>query len=461
MPVVRNLSFGAATIAALIGHAASLVLQELPHSDGLKWSKRGDPMGCLDLRSQESFIWGAADADQAALGNLTVYMPDAQENILSMERFNGMLTSINCSQTTVDMGFRDDDTFAYAKAVWDWVNGADNHTFVMVAGSGACGWNEHRQPFTISTLTYDEEANVAHLAAVAQDWPQAIHTYDLNVGGMPAQGLQKRSFGEIDYNKDLSLDFNHQFPVDTVSLPMPDGITATLDMSNCSTTGAFAFQFTLETVLLIPKKAEMSVHPQGVTVTVAPSLSFSGNITEPKTGGLTLERINLAGVQIPAGILDIGPEIVLSIGATVGPLQGQATIEAGVVYSLDDSAVATIDIFDSSAQQSGWTPIVKTTPLTVEAELSATVKAFVKAELELAAKAFSTGFDLGIGLAPYFAADLQTVTGEFISKTVFYRSLTLLNSTEWPLRCFRRPYTGSKLRRRPDSRRTHTRPWRE
>ena len=413
MPTFRSL---AASAAVLISTSSALVLQELPHNDGLKYSKRGDPLGCLDLKSEESFLWGAADETQAALGNLTVYMPDAQENILSMERFNDMLTSVTCTQTSIDMAFRDDDTFAYAQAVWDWVNGDENDTFVMVAGKGACGWNEdHRQPFRVTTLSFDEAANVAHLAAEALDWAQAIHTYTLNVGGLPSHGLDKRAFGEINYNKDLNIDFNHQFPVDTVSLPLPDGLTATLDLSNCSTAGAFAFQFSLETILLIPRKAKMSVHPQGVSLTVAPSLTLTGNVSEARTGDLTLARINLAGIQIPAGILDIGPEIVLSVGATVGPLQGEATVSAGVVYSLDDSAVASVDVMGFEAQQSGWTPNVQTTPLTVEAELDGYVKAFVKAELELAAKAFGTGFDLGIGLAPFVAADLQTVTGRFLT----------------------------------------------
>ena len=402
--------------AVAVTAASALVLQDLPHNDGLKYSKRGDPLGCLDLKSEESFLWGAADENQAALGNLTVFMPDAQENILSMERFNDMLTSVNCTQSSIDMAFRDDDTFAYAKAVWDWVNGEENDTFVMVVGTGACGWNtEHRQPFRVTTLAFDEDANIAHLMAEALEWAQAIHTYKLNVGGLPSKDLQKRGFGEINYNKDLSIDFNHQFPVDTISLPMPDGVTATLDLSNCSTAGAFAFQFNLETFLLIPKKAEMSVHPQGVSLTVAPSLTLAGNISEPRTADITLARINLAGIQIPAGILDIGPEVVLSVGATVGPLQGETTIEAGVVYSLDDGAVASVDIMGFEAEQSGWTPRVEETPLTVTAELDGTVKAFVKAELELAAKAFGVGFDMGIGLAPFVAADLQTVTGKFCS----------------------------------------------
>lgn len=404
----------AATGALLVAATSALVLQELPHQDGLRYTKRGDPLGCLDLKSEENFLWGAADENQAALGNLTVYMPGEAENILSMERFSDMLTSVDCTQSTIDMAFKDDETFAYAQAVWDWVNGEDNSSFVMVAGRGACEWNQdHRQPFRVTTLAFDEAANVAHLTAEAVDWAQAIHTYNLNVGGFTPEHLQKRAFGEIDYNKDLNIDFNHKFPIDTVSLPLSDDVEASLDLSNCSTAGSFAFQFSLETIFLIPKKAEMSVHPQGVSLTIAPSLTLSGNVSEPLTSDLQLARINLAGIQIPAGILDIGPDVVLSVGATVGPLHGEATVEAGVVYSLDDAAVASVDVMGFEAQQSGWTPQVATTPLTVQAELDGKVKAFVKAELELSAKAFGVGFDMGIGLAPYLAADLATVTGKF------------------------------------------------
>lgn len=69
----------------------------------------------------------SSNGSQAILGNLTVYMPDETENILSMGRFQGMIQEVKCSNSTLDIKFVDDTTFAYAKATWDWVNGADNH----------------------------------------------------------------------------------------------------------------------------------------------------------------------------------------------------------------------------------------------------------------------------------------------------------------------------------------------
>ena len=51
-----------------------------------------------------------------------------------MEQFNGMLTSVECSASNLALTFKDDATFAYAQKVWDWVNGADNHSFVHSFG---------------------------------------------------------------------------------------------------------------------------------------------------------------------------------------------------------------------------------------------------------------------------------------------------------------------------------------
>jgi gas vesicle protein len=116
---------------------------------------------------------------------LSVEMPGDDEHILSMRKFKGMTKSIICRDKSIEIAFYDDNTFEYAKKVWDWVNGADNHTFVMVADPRDCGWNDHRVPFLISTLDYNESANVALLAAERSNWATAAHTYDLVIGSVP------------------------------------------------------------------------------------------------------------------------------------------------------------------------------------------------------------------------------------------------------------------------------------
>jgi hypothetical protein len=78
-----------------------------------------------------------------------------------MEKFDGMLLSCNATQTGLELQFEDDQSFAYAQRVWDWVNGADNHTFLMVVGAGDCDNNPYRVPYLVSELSYDEDLNIA------------------------------------------------------------------------------------------------------------------------------------------------------------------------------------------------------------------------------------------------------------------------------------------------------------
>jgi hypothetical protein len=146
-------------------------------------------------------------------------MPGANENIITISKFRGMLKSTQCTNTSMDMTFKDANSFQYAKKTWDWVNGADNHSFVMVANAGDCGWNTYRIPFVITTLTFDDKAYTAHLNASASDWASVAHTYELTVGSLPTAPVSKlrKRFGTITYDKDLTVNFEHPFPISSAT----------------------------------------------------------------------------------------------------------------------------------------------------------------------------------------------------------------------------------------------------
>jgi hypothetical protein len=397
----RVQSFGllAFFLSFTISNVVAIVLRDLPHPQERTWLSKRDWLfrrspdySPLDLKSTESFLWGGAKSSNLIVGNLTVYMPDSHENILSLARFKGMTKSISCPQggTTIDITFNDDQTFAYAKKVWDWVNGADNHTFVMVANTGDCGWNTRRIPFIVSTLKYDEQANIAHLTAAASDWKSAAHTYDLVVGSVststPSAKLRKR-LGEVDFNKDLSIGFDHPLPFSSWKFPDPD-IDITLECDDCGTKGAFQFGFTLKTVLLIPKQVIVTLNPHGVSASITPKLSLSANYTGSKPFEHEFPGIPIEGISIPGDVLEVGPEIVFSAGAELSGLSGSASISSGVSIALQDSAHVTLDLLKPHLDSSGWTPTVTKTPMKLDAKLSAEVKFYIKAKVELAAKAF-------------------------------------------------------------------------
>lgn len=96
-----------------------------------------------------------------------------------------MLNSVECNRHGMTLAFEDDSYFAYAQRMWDWVNGADNYTFIMVAGQGDCGNNTRRLPYLVSTIAYDEERNTARLTAIMGSWKDLLHSYELHVGSVP------------------------------------------------------------------------------------------------------------------------------------------------------------------------------------------------------------------------------------------------------------------------------------
>lgn len=42
-----------------------------------------------------------------------------------------------------------------------------------------------------------------------------------------------------------------------------------------------------------------------------------------------LATIPIDGISIPGGVLDVGPNLVISAGASIGPITGEATLSAG------------------------------------------------------------------------------------------------------------------------------------
>jgi hypothetical protein len=311
-------------------------------------------------------------------------MPGDTENILSLEKFYGMLISVDCTKEGVTLQFKDDETFAYAKRVWDWVNGADDHSFVMVAGAGDCGMNEHRQPFLVSKLAYDEDQNIAHLTADPKDWQAIAHTYNLTVGdlSMPeVDGLKAR-----DVTKDLSLDVSTSFPFSFKVTE--DGLSSQLECSDCGTTGHVQFELKVSTVLFIPTGASMKLSPKSVSAKAQIKWTESGELTKSKTFKKTIVSIPLESITIPGGIVDIGPNLDIDVGFEISAISGSASISSGATVSLSDSAIVEINLLNPSENKfSGWTPSVNPIPVTVDAKISGGIAIFAQPSLKLVAEA--------------------------------------------------------------------------
>ncbi|KAJ5367900.1 uncharacterized protein N7496_007660 [Penicillium cataractarum] len=363
---------------------------------------RDDDFSVLDLLSSETFLWGGSQNGRSALGNLTVHMPGDAENIISMEKFQPLLRSTECTNKSMTMDFKDERSYQYGQRLWQWVNDADERRFVLVAGNGHCGWNQHRLPFVVSNVLFNDAKNMISVIGYVSDWKTVAHTYELFVGGHPSS--EKR-----DIDKTFSLDFNHALPLSSKSFSMGD-FKFTYDCDDCGTKGEFEFQFELKTELFIPTGVSMTLSPQGVSANFNPRLGLSANFTGTKTDEMELGKIPIDGLTIPGGILDLGPEIVFSWGYALGPIIGTAGVSTGVSIGLEDSAELKIDLTSPDLSASGWTPKVTKKPITVDASISGGIKVNTKAAMELALEALNTGFEIGLDLEPWAGATLTVAS---------------------------------------------------
>lgn len=307
-----------------------------------------------------------------------------------MEHFDGMLTDVTCSENTISMTFEEDAAFAYAQATWDWVNGADNHSFVMVAGPGDCGSNPNRIPFMVSCIQYNETTNTALLSVNQSDWKSIAHSFDLVVGSTGQDS--STDVRARDITKNTAIDFNHDFPF---SLALSKGpLDAKLACTNCSTTGQFAIEFRVSQKFLVPTGASMKIVPQGISAIGQVKLSGSGELTEPISKTFDILSIPLSALNIP-GVLEFGPFLAVAVGASLSPVSLSGGISAGATASFSNDAVLSVDLLDSTKNTfQGWTPNVKSLGVTVDASVTTTFGVFLQPSVEIRAEAL--GEYLGI-----------------------------------------------------------------
>lgn len=331
-------------------------------------------------------------------------MPGESENILSMEKFKGMLTSVQCSPNSMTLAFEDDTSFAYAQRTWDWVNGADNHTFIMVAGKGDCGNNTYRLPYLVSTIAYDEERNIAHLNATVGAWKDLIHSYDLRVGSVPMSsnwGLEKRDWNP-EFSVDMSTNLKFKKAVKVGS------VTGELACDPCYTTGRMKFELVISVRWLVQVNLQFRVAPQGFTAKARLALKVASKLP---SGAVSVKehmgKIPLAGISIGNGVLTLGPVIDMSVGGEISAVEGSITVAAGATATLPDTALLQADLFDPSNNKfSSWTPRIVKDEFTVQAKLSLSVEMYLAPDLKLQGEAigkFSPMNDHGcLALPPPF-----------------------------------------------------------
>ncbi|KAL2863315.1 uncharacterized protein BJX67DRAFT_262830 [Aspergillus lucknowensis] len=387
----------------------SLVFKEAPASDVVPTDLHTRAVedldfSILDLLSRDSFFWTGTQNGHPALANLTIDLPGDDENVVTVDRFKHLLMSVQCTDRTMTLGFKDDKAYGYIKRGWQWLNDLDPRKLVVVAGAGDCGWNPTRFPFSAATVDFDDVANTAKLHGGAIAWKD-FQNYELTVGNYRPVS---NPLGQRDIDKSLSLPFNLPLPFSSGKLQTPvDALDLTWFCADCGTEGSFDFGFHIETKLGIPTGASISLSPNGVKATLNPRIAIQADIGGDIDNEWEIGKIPIGGISIPGGILDVGPEITFSIGYSVGPLQGSAGITTGVTVSIPDDSELEISLISPDVSSVGWDPDLETKPVTVDARLVGEVLLYVKASIDLTAEALGQGFEAGINLKPYVGGGIM------------------------------------------------------
>lgn len=359
-----------------------------------------------------------------------------------MERFEDMLKSADCAADLMTLAFNDDEAFAHAQKVWDWVNGAENHSFIMVAGAGDCGWNDQRQPFNISAIAYDEAANVARLTAKATDWPSMAHSYDLQVGSIP---ITDSSIQARDLTRDVSIGFTRSYPFNFKW--ERNGITLGIECTDkCGTTGEFKLALTISQWNWIPTGAKLKLNPRGVSATAELKLTGSGELRQKFERRDEIVSVPLVYAISIRDLVKIGPTLDVYWGTEVGDFTGTAEITGGATVGLKDSANLEVNLLNPLDNDfSGWVPTFRAIPFEVEAKLSSTLKMYLMPALTLSAEALGRrkvtsymifglltllpgrGYSIGLNLKmPYFEAKFEAVASKCAFPHGLFSLLTYL-----------------------------------
>ncbi len=315
-------------------------------------------------------------------------MPEDYENIVSVERFAPLIKSLVCDERGMTMAFKDDLTFARAKAIWDWVNGADDNSFVMVAGPGDCGWNEERQPYMVRSLEYDEEKDTARLIGEPAGWEGFARSYDLVVGQV---AVSQGSLVKRDDSKTVSIPFKSRFPF-IIEVKERKDLNVKMECLDCGTNGRLDVELRMSARAGGLTEASIAMSPSGVDVLAF--LEF--NLYSEKTGkGKPIETKPLkipvpASVNIP-GVVDLGPSVDVLAGLAFSELKSQSVVSGGAKVAISDDSFVRLNLLNTSdSEMSGWALDVKPYRFSVDRRITAQLEAYLSAEVKLKAVVFGT-----------------------------------------------------------------------
>lgn len=322
------------------------------------------------------------------------YTVDDFEFVFDLDTVESAISGMECTNNSLTITIAESEDFLNMQTAFDWTNQEEENILYVIAGAGQCCWNEDRQPFSISSITFDSTTNTALLSGNAVGWSDISSTYDLHINTLSQNGVARRwdepenlythdlARRSTTHNSNHTIDFSHEITFGNWSFPVDKTFSIQMTCKTCYTTGDFYVDFTWKTTFDVPTSASITVTQNNVSLVIDPTLSLVGNFTDSKKFTDTFLTIPIDGIVV-ADIVDMGPNLAFSGTLTIGPLKGTASVTAGVTIALEDDAELSVDILSpSTIDHQDWTPNITYATPSVSAQLSAGISFYLLAELQ-------------------------------------------------------------------------------
>ncbi|KAK4110866.1 hypothetical protein N656DRAFT_799594 [Canariomyces notabilis] len=429
-------------------------------------AKRALLKDVLKLKSKETLYWSST---HGTVAKLDWEAPGDAENIVNLEDIDDMVRQVACpskSEDPLKVTFAEEADYNDAEDIWKWVNQKEENQFFLLVGAGKCGWNTDRIVYKVTGLVYNDEAETAYLHATQIPWSQAAHTYDLtlgntkiphsqqihrarapgfwddvgdffeNVGDKIEEGIEhigdkiEEAIGQFDTSPSLSIPLGSNLTGKALSFSVPGAAPGGGDISlaasciTCTTSGSIWVQahFAAKKFQMTDAALEISL-PDPIVADVVLGVTLSAALTQPLTRTIPVFAPPLGGVKIP-GVISLGPQVTLSLGAEIGAVRGSVGVTMGGRASINKDSKARLDFLDEKRTgKTGWDVNFDNEQFKVDTSVEVGAAGFVRGAIGVEVSVFESGFLAEVSAdAPKLSATLKatastncTVCGQYMT----------------------------------------------
>lgn len=389
---------------------------------------------------------------------MTAFADGKDIKVLSLERFSDVLQAAECINNSVKLTFTQEAEFDQVHQEWQWIDDADENHVILVTENDRCnvadGDPTVRQPWHISSATFDDDTNEVILTAEPRTWDQAFSNWHLKLdtrGILPQEEQQKllrrnvhdQKRAEIDF--DMSIPLGMNFSGNTVSLKSTEGssnvnrASASINCADCHTDGSMYVDIDVVPWLWNPAEPFEGPHLDGYVKFFAEDVSATIQLKISASGAapgyhdeftLASWKPNLR-IYIP-GVIDLGPEIKYDIESDIGrvssplldrprcnankiQLESSVDVTTGLVIRIPPNSIYYKNFDDSAKDQiSNWTPIIESLPTDFDNAVSLKFSVDGALKLDLAGTILGwISAEVGMAFAaPTFTGLLKTFDDE-------------------------------------------------